>query len=193
MLPLPVASVNLAAATEIEPVPDCVLVVGVNTTEYTVEDVVVSALMVPPEKVMSAAVKVLDASESVKVMVSVWPDRSVVDPARVMATVGSRVSKGIDKVFDAVLSLPAESVNLAAATERVPVPDSVSAVGVNKTRYTVEEMVVREPMLPPVTVMSSTENVEEASESVKVMVWFALTPIGVEYERETVAVGTSVS
>ena len=193
MLPLPAASVNLAAATEIEPVPDCVLVVGVNTTEYTVEDVVVSAPMVPPEKVMSAAVKVLDASESVKVMVSVWPDRSVVDPARVMATVGSRVSKGIDRVLDAVLSLPAESVNLAAATERVPVPDSVSAVGVNKTRYTVEETVVREPMLPPVTVMSSTENVEEASESVKVMVWFALTPIGVEYERETVTVGASVS
>ena len=193
MLPLPVASVNLAAATEIEPVPDCVLVVGVNTTEYTVEDVVVSALMVPPEKVMSAAVKVLDASESVKVMVSVWPDCSDVDPARVMATVGSRVSKGIDRVLDAVLSLPAESVNLAAATERVPVPDSVSAVGVNKTRYTVEETVVSALMLPPVTVMSSTAKVEDASDSVKVMVWFALTPIGVEYERETVTVGTSVS
>ena len=193
MLPLPVASVNRAAATEIEPVPDCVLAVGVNTTEYTVEDVVVSALMVPPEKVMSAAVKVLDASESVKVMVSVWPDRSVVDPARVMATVGSRVSKGIDRVLDAVLSLPAESVNLAAATERVPVPDSVSAVGVNRTVYAVEEMVVSALMLPPVTVMSSTVKVEDASDSVKVMVWFALTPIGVEYERETVAVGTSVS
>jgi hypothetical protein len=193
MLPLPVASVNLAAATEIEPVPDCVLVVGVNTTEYTVEDVVVSAPMVPPEKVMSAAVKVLDASESVKVMVSVWPDRSVVDPARVMATVGSRVSKGIDRVLDAVLSFPAESVNFAAATERVLVPDSVSAVGVNKTRYTVEETVVREPMLPPVTVMSAAVKVEDASESVKVMVWFALTPIDPEYERETVTVGTSVS
>jgi Flp pilus assembly pilin Flp len=193
MLPLPVASVNLAAATEIEPVPDCVLVVGVNTTEYTVEDVVVSALMVPPEKVMSAAVKVLDASESVKVMVSVWPDRSVVDPARVMVTVGSRVSKGIDKVFDAVLSLPAESVNLAAATERVPVPDSVSAVGVNKTRYTVEETVVSEPMLPPVTVMSLTAKVLDASDSVKVMVLFCLTPIGNEYERETVTVGARVS
>jgi hypothetical protein len=193
MLPLPVASVNLAVATEIEPVPDCVLVVGVNTTEYTVEDVVVSAPMVPPEKVMSAAVKVLDASESVKVMVSVWPDRSVVDPARVMVTVGSRVSKGIDRVLDAELSLPAESVNLAAATERVPVPDSVSAVGVNKTRYTVEETVVSEPMLPPVTVMSLTAKVLDASDSVKVMVWFALTPIGVEYERETVTVGASVS
>lgn len=193
MLPLPVASVNLAAATEIEPVPDCVLVVGVNTTEYTVEDVVVSAPMVPPEKVMSAAVKVLDASESVKVMMSVWPDRSDVDPARVMATVGSRVSKGIDRVLDAVLSFPAESVNLAPSTERVAVPDAVSAVGVNKTRYTVEEMVVSVLMLPPVTVMSSTVKVEDASDSVKVMVWFALTPIGVEYERETVTVGTSVS
>jgi hypothetical protein len=193
MLPLPVASVNLAVATEIEPVPDCVLVVGVNTTEYTVEDVVVSAPMVPPEKVMSAAVKVLDASESVKVMVSVWPDRSVVDPARVMATVGSRVSKGIDRVLDAVLSLPAESVNLAAATERVPVPDSVSAVGVNKTRYTVEETVVREPMLPPVTVISAAVKVEDASDSVNVMVWFALTPIDPVYERETVAVGARVS
>ena len=71
MLPLPVASVNLAAATEMEPVPDCVLVAGVNTTEYTVDDGVVSVPMLPPVTVMSAAVKVLDASESVKVMVSV--------------------------------------------------------------------------------------------------------------------------
>jgi hypothetical protein len=110
-----------------------------------------------------------------------------------MATVGSRVSKGIDRVLDAVLSFPAASVNFAPSTERVAVPDAVSAVGVNKTRYTVEEMVVSALMLPPVTVMSSTVKVEDASDSVKVMVWFALTPIGVEYERETVAVGTSVS
>jgi len=149
--------------------------------------------MLPPVTVMSEAMKVLDASESVKVMMSVCPDRSDVDPARVMATVGSRVSKGIDRVLDAVLSFPAESVNLAPSTERVAVPDAVSAVGVNKTRYTVEEMVVSALMLPPVTVMSSTVKVEDASDSVKVMVWFALTPIGVEYERETVAVGTSVS
>ena len=193
MLPLPVASVNRAAATEMEPAPDWVFAVGVNTTEYTVDDVVVSAPMLPPETVMSAAVKVLDASESVKVMVSVWPDRSDVDPARVMATVGSRVSKGMDKVFDAVLSLPAESVNFAAATERVLVPDSVSAVGVNRTVYTVEETVVRELMLPPVTVMSAAVKVEDASDSVKVMVWFALTPIDPLYGRETATVGTNVS
>ena len=149
--------------------------------------------MLPPLTVMSAEVKVLDASESVKVMVSVWPDFSEPDPARVMVTVGSRVSKGIDRVLDSVLSFPAESVNFAAETERVAVPDSVSAVGVNKTRYTVEETVVREPMLPPVTVMSAAAKVKDASESVKVMVWFALTPIDPEYERETVTVGTSVS
>ena len=154
---------------------------------------VVSVPMLPPVTVMSAAVKVLDASDSVKVMVSVWPDRSDVDTVRVMATVGSRVSKGMDKVFDAVLSLPAESVNFAASTERVAVPDSVSAVGVNKTRYTVEETVVREPMLPPVTVISAAAKVEDASDSVNVMVRFALTPIDPVYELETVAVGARVS
>ena len=53
---------------------------------------VVSAPMLPPLTVMSAEVKVLDASESVKVMVSVWPDFSEPDPARVMVTVGAAVS-----------------------------------------------------------------------------------------------------
>ena len=108
-------------------------------------------------------------------------------------TVGSRVSKGIDKVFDAVLSFPVESVNFAPSTERVDVPDSVSAVGVNRTVYTVEETVVSALILPPVTVMSAAVKVEDASDSVKVMVWFALTPIDPEYERVTVTVGASVS
>ena len=149
--------------------------------------------MLPPVTVMSEAAKVEDASDSVNVMMSVCPDRSDVDPARVMATVGSRVSKGIDRVLDAVLSFPAESVNFAPSTERVAVPDAVSAVGVNKTRYTVEETVVREPMLPPVTVISAAVKVEDASDSVNVMVWFALTPIEPVYERETVAEGARVS
>jgi hypothetical protein len=63
--------VNRELTTERVPVPEFVLVVGVNTTEYTVEDVVVSVLMVPPLKVMSSAVKLDDASDSVKVIVSV--------------------------------------------------------------------------------------------------------------------------
>jgi len=193
MLPLPVASVNFAPAIEIEPFPDCVLAVGVNVTRYTVEETVVRLPMLPPATVMSSPMKVLEASERVKVMVSVWPDRSVVEPARVMVTVGSRVSKGIDRVFDAVLSFPSESVNFAASTDRVPVPDSVSAVGVNKTRYTVEETVVRVPILPSVTVMSAAVKVEDASESVNVMVLFCLTPIDPGTERETVTVGARVS
>ena len=71
VLLLPGASVNVAPPTEIEPVPDCVLAVGVNTTEYTVDDVVVSVPMVPPATVMSSAAKSDEASDSVNVTVSV--------------------------------------------------------------------------------------------------------------------------
>ena len=92
-----------------------------------------------------------------------------------------------------MLPLPVASVNRAAATEMEPAPDWVFAVGVNTTEYTVDDVVVSAPMLPPETVMSAAVKVEDASESVKVMVLFCLTPIGNEYERETVTVGTSVS
>jgi hypothetical protein len=57
----------------------------------------------------------------------------------------------------------------------------------------VEETVVSVPMLPSVTVMSAAVKVEEASESVKVMVLFCLTPIDPGTERETVTVGARVS
>lgn len=56
------------------------------------DDVVVSMPILPPVTVMSSAAKVDDASDKVKVMVSVWPDRSVVDSVRVMVTVGEEVS-----------------------------------------------------------------------------------------------------
>ena len=93
----------------------------------------------------------------------------------------------------AVFEFPAASVNVAPATEMDPEPVAVSAVGVNTTEYTVDDVAVNDESVPPETVMSSTAKVLDASDSVKVMVWFALTPIGVEYERETVAVGASVS
>ena len=92
VLLFPAASVNLAKATEIDAMPDWVLAVGVNTTEYTVDEVVVSALIVPPVNVMSSAAKVDDASESVKVIVSVWPAVSAPLPDRVNAIVGEVVS-----------------------------------------------------------------------------------------------------
>jgi hypothetical protein len=92
VLSLPVASANVAPATEIDPVPDCVFVVGVNTTEYTVDDVVVSVPIEPPATVMSPTAKFEDASDSVNVTVSVWPDFKVPEPAREMVTVGTTPS-----------------------------------------------------------------------------------------------------
>ena len=92
VLSFPGASVNCAPATEMEPVPDCVFDVGVKTTEYTVDDVVVSVPMLPPATVMSAAAKSDEASDSVKVMVSVWLDLKEPVPARVMVTVGATAS-----------------------------------------------------------------------------------------------------
>jgi hypothetical protein len=66
--------------------------VGVNTTEYTVDDVAVNDESVPPETVMSPTAKSVAASDNVKVIVSVWPDLSVPDPVRASDTVGEVVS-----------------------------------------------------------------------------------------------------
>ena len=92
MFSFPGASVNFAAVTEMEPEPDCVFVVGVNTAEYTVDDVVVRVPMLPPTTEMSSAAKSDDASDRVNVMVSVWPDFRVPVPAREMSTVGATAS-----------------------------------------------------------------------------------------------------
>ena len=48
--------------------------------------------MLPPDTVMSSAAKVEDASDSVNVMVSVWPERSVPEAVRASDTVGASVS-----------------------------------------------------------------------------------------------------
>ena len=47
---------------------------------------------VPPDTVMSPTAKSVAASESVNVIVSVWPDLSVPDPVRTSDTVGTSVS-----------------------------------------------------------------------------------------------------
>ena len=49
----PAASANTPIATEIAPVPDCVLAVGVNTAVYTVDDVADIDASVPPVAVAS--------------------------------------------------------------------------------------------------------------------------------------------
>ena len=73
-------------------------------------------------------------------------------------------------VLLAVLLLPAVSVNREVTTERLPVPVFVLADGVNTAEYTVDDVVVRVPILPPATVMSSAAKLDDASDSVKVIV-----------------------
>jgi hypothetical protein len=67
----PAASVNAPLATEIDPEPLCVFAVGVNTTEYTVEEVAVTEESVPPVTETSPVAKFEDASDSVMVNVEV--------------------------------------------------------------------------------------------------------------------------
>lgn len=110
-------SVKSPPATEIEPIPDCVLVVGVNTAVYTDEEVVANEPMVPPETVMSPTTKSGDASEMVKVNVSVCPDLRVPDPARDIETVGAVVSMVVTSaVVDVCVSVTPS--NVAVAVER---------------------------------------------------------------------------
>ena len=108
----PAASVNVAPATEMDPEPEFVFVVGVNTTEYTVDDVVVRGPMVPPDTVTSPTAKSVDASDSVNVMVSVWPDLSVPDPVRASETVGEVVS---------IVTVKPEEVEVTVESSRIVV------------------------------------------------------------------------
>ena len=90
VLLFPAASVNPPLATDTEPEPLCVFVVGVNTTVYDVPEPL-NDDNVPPLAVISVTTKLVDASDSVNVNVDVSPDFSVVALAA-MLTVGTRVS-----------------------------------------------------------------------------------------------------
>jgi hypothetical protein len=70
VLSLPRVSVNVAPATEMEPVPDCVLLVGVNVAVYVVP-LPAKLSMAPPVTVTSLEMKFDDVSDSVNVTVSV--------------------------------------------------------------------------------------------------------------------------
>jgi hypothetical protein len=142
------------------------------------EAVKVAEYVVPlPEKLVrlpnladtSDSVNVVTGSLTVNVTVVVAPDATEAGFA-LIKTDGAPVSYEIDVVLLAELLLPAVSVNRELTTERVPVPEFVLAVGVNTAEYTVDDVEVRVPMLPPVTVMSSAAKVDDASDSVKVIV-----------------------
>ena len=142
------------------------------------EAVKVAVYVVPlPEKLVrvpnpadtSAVVNVVTDSLTVNVTVVVEPDATETGFA-LIDTVGRAVSNVIDMVLLAVLLLPAVSVNREVTTERVPVPEFVLAVGVKTAEYSVDDVVVNVPILPPVTVMSSAAKLDDASDSVKVIV-----------------------
>jgi hypothetical protein len=156
--------------------PDATVITAVPPDER--EAVKVAAYVVPlpvnPVSVPSVAetsveVNVVVDSLTVKVTVVVDPELTE-DGLALIDTVGAPVSYEIEVVLLAVLLLPAVSVNREVTTERVPVPEFVLVVGVNTAEYTVDDVVVRVPMLPPVTVMSSAAKVDDASDSVKVSV-----------------------
>ena len=129
----------------------------------------VKPVRVPSVADTSVEVNVVVDSLTVKVTVVFEPDATETGFALIV-TIGAPVSYEIDVVLLAELLLPAVSVNREVATERVPVPEFVLAVGVNTAEYTVDDVEVRVPMLPPVTVMSSAAKVDDASDSVKVIV-----------------------
>ena len=140
----------------------------------------------------SALVNVVTDSLTVNVTVEVEPDVTE-DGFALIKTVGREVSYKIDVVLLAVLLLSAISVNRVLATKRVPVPAFVLAVGVNTTEYSVEDVVVSVPMVPPVTVMSSAPNVDDASDNVKVIVSVWPTVSNPAPDRVKVTVGAEVS
>jgi len=90
VLLFPAVSVNLSAATDIEPEPLCVFAVGVNTTVYDVPEPA-NDDNVPPLTVMSPTTKSVAASDKVNVNVDVSPDFNV-DALAAIETVGACVS-----------------------------------------------------------------------------------------------------
>jgi hypothetical protein len=87
VLPFPAASVNVPSATETEPVPLCVFVVGVNTAVYDVPEPV-NDDSVPPLADISVTTKSVEASDKVNVNVDVSPDFNEAELAAI-ETVGA--------------------------------------------------------------------------------------------------------
>ena len=162
MLLLPAASVNVLPATLIVQAPSPV---GVNVAEYVVPEPVKPEIE-PFVTVMSAAAKFVVISEDVNVNES---DASDDDPpsatsVAVMVIVGGVASYVQLNSSEAMLLLPAASVNVPAATLIVQAP---SPAGVNVAVYVVPEPAKPE-IEPFVTVMSAAAKFVVISEDVSV-------------------------
>jgi hypothetical protein len=90
VLLFPAWSVNLFDVTESDAVPE-VFAVGVKVPVYEVPEPE-WVPSVPPVTVTSPDTKSVEDSDSVKVIVSVWPVLSVPLPERAIVTVGNAVS-----------------------------------------------------------------------------------------------------
>ncbi len=119
--------------------PDATVMTAVPPEERELVNVAVYDVPLPVNPVMVPSVAETSAAENV-VVVSLTVNVSVVEEPEetdvgfaLMDTDGPAVSKLMDNVLDAVLSLPFASVNLALATEIEPVPELVFAVGVKTT------------------------------------------------------------
>jgi hypothetical protein len=162
VLLLPAASVNVSAATLIVQAPSPV---GVNVAVYVVPEPVKPEIE-PFVTVMSAAAKFVVISEDVNVNES---DASDDDPpsatsVAVMVIVGGVASYVQLNSSEAVLLLPAASVNVLPATLIVQAP---SPAGMNVAVYVVPEPAKPE-IEPFVTVMSDAAKSVVISEDVNV-------------------------
>jgi hypothetical protein len=90
VLLLPAGSVNLFDVTESDAVPE-VFATGVKVPVYEVPEPE-RVPSVPSVTVTSPDTKSVEASDSVKVIVSVWPVLSAPLPERAIVTVGNAVS-----------------------------------------------------------------------------------------------------
>ena len=114
MLVLVARSVKTPAPTDSDADPAFVFAVGVNITVYTVDDTAVNDDKVPPDTVMSPTTKSADASDNVKVTVSVWLNRKPPEPNRLRETDGAVLStETTSAVVDVVVSVSPSSVVVA--------------------------------------------------------------------------------
>jgi len=119
--------------------PDATVMTAVPPEERELVNVAVYVVPLPVNPVRVPSVAETSAAENV-VVVSLTVNVSVIEEPEetdaglaLMDTVGPAVSKLMDNVLDAVLSLPFASVNFALATEIEPVPELEFGVGVKTT------------------------------------------------------------
>jgi len=169
VLSLLAASVNAAAATDTDAVPDEALA-GVNVAVYEVPDPT-NSVIEPLEVVILVRTKFVDAFERVMEIVSVSPSRNVPLPDLVKVAVGATLSI---VMVDALLSalgptFDAPSVTLLALSLAMTVPSEVhSTLTVIEVPEAADGVKTHPLAVPPAFVKSPVAMPETASENASV-------------------------